>query len=119
MVHPMLVETRICARGMLTLQFSMRTLATSLRSSGVMFSTFGSHTSGAWILACPGMAYPLNSGFSGEYLRTDSAILRHSSTEDSLFKETDAFPCLPPSAMRAIIPRSTLVSMLLILESSM
>ena len=43
----------------------------------------------------------------------------HSFTDCSPFRVTDAFPCLPPSAMRIIRPESSLVSMLLILESSM
>ena len=51
-----LVETLICALGMLTGQLSINTFAISLRSSGVTFSTFLSHTSGSGILACPGCA---------------------------------------------------------------
>ena len=119
MTRQSLVETLICALGMLTGQLSISVFAISLRSSGVMSSTLLSHTSGMAILACPGCAYPLNSVLSGEYLRTDSAMDMHSPTEESPFRVTDALPCLPPSAMRTIRPESSLVSMLLIFESSM
>ena len=61
----------------------------------------------------------MNSVLSGENLRTDSAMDMHCWTEESLSGVTDAFPCLPPSAMRIIRPESSFVSMLLIFESSM